>query len=123
MHRFINFQGSYAYCSWRVRFLSSTVHSNLMKTMDVLFIAQAQLGESSDQNGAQLLTALFILFSWDLFSQLPWQNAFKSLQWEVRIVFNELHLPTNHKTIKIDHTQYKQTHYVELSEKIPSVLH
>ena len=71
-----------------------------MKTMHVLFIAQAQLREPSDQNGAQLSTAIFILFNFLLFSQLPWQNAFKALQCSVQIVFNELHLPTNHKTIK-----------------------
>ena len=72
-----------------------------MKTVRVLFIAQAQLGESSYQNSVQLLTAIFILFSFLFFSQLPWQNAFKALQCSVQIVFNELHLPTNHKTIKL----------------------
>jgi len=93
------------------------------KQYAALFIAQALVGEFWDQNGAQLSTAFFILFFWDLFSQLPWQNAFKALQWEVRIIFNELHLPTNHKTIKTEHKRYKQTYYAELSEKIPSVLH
>ena len=41
------------------------------------------------------------------------------LQCSVWILFNELHLPTNHKTVKTEHTQYKQTHYAELSEKDP----
>ena len=39
--------------------------NDLMKTMHVLFIAQAQL--SSDQNGALCSTAIFIIFSF-LFS-------------------------------------------------------
>ena len=39
-----------------------------MKMMRVLLIAQAQLGESSDQNGVQLSTTIFILFSFLIFS-------------------------------------------------------
>ena len=95
--------------------------NNLMKMVRVLFIVQAQL--SSNQNGALFTTAIFILFSFLLSSQLLWQNAFKVLQCSVRILFNELHLPTNHKTIKIEYTWYKKTYYAELSEKIPFVLH
>ena len=94
--------------------------NDLMKMVRVLFITQAQL--SSDQNDALYSMTIFILFSFLIFSQLLWQNVFKALQCSIRILFNELHLPTNHKTIKTEHTQYKQTHYVELSEKIPSVL-
>ena len=118
-HRFINLQGYCVYCSWHV--LWTMVRSTLMKMMRVLLIAQAQLGESSDQNGVQLSTTIFILFSFLIFSQLPWQNAFKALQCSVWIIFNELHLPTNHKTIKTEHIRYKQIHYAELFEKIPSV--
>jgi len=55
--------------------------NNLMKMVHVLFIAQAQL--SFDQNGALFTTAIFILFSFLLSFQLPWQNAFKALQCSV----------------------------------------
>ena len=48
-------------------------------------------------------------------SQLPWFNAFNAGWCFVRIVFNALHLPMNHKTIKTEKERNSETHYAFLS--------
>ena len=47
-------------------------------------------------------------------SQLPWFNAFNAGWCFVRIVFNALHLPMNHKTIKTEKERNSENHYAFL---------
>ena len=104
----------------RLKYMDNSLKQPATFTRTHRFIAQAQ--SHFIQNGTLFFTtAISAFFSFLLYSQLPWQNAFKTLQCSIRILFNALHLPTNHKTIKTPHTPYKQSHYAE--EKIPSVLH
>ena len=77
------------------------------------------------QNGALPLNGYFheaesLLFFF--LSQLPWFNAFNAGWCSIQIVFNALHLPTNHKTIKTEKERNSETHYAFLSDPFPSVL-
>ena len=67
-----------------------------------------------------IFTNLKVFFS--SLSQLPWFNAFNASCCSVRIIFNALHLPTNHKTIKTEKERNSETHYAFLSEPLPFVL-
>ena len=69
------------------------------------------------QNGA--LPQRLFSPSWKRYLLLPFSttlfNAFNAGWCSVRIVFNALHLPTNHKTIKTEKERNSETHYAFLS--------
>ena len=93
--------------------LKQSTDSTHCHHLRVLFMAQ-----SAEENGAQeeamktehingtqsILTAISILKASAFSLNYQWRNAFNPLQCSVRFLFTVVHLPTNQKDIKTEHS-------------------